>query len=119
MFENIINEFNPEFILIKTIQSNKIDISQNEWIVYNPIITVENKTKKIEGFVKISSNFNSEKINNLFSNISSFDIFKLYDLKKIIKNLGISNDEITIQMLKLLQRLFLWNANNILYYYYV
>ncbi len=101
LFENIINEFNSEFILIKTIQSNKIDISKNEWIVYNPIITVENKTEKIEGFVKISSNFNSEKINNLFSNISSFDIFKLYDLKKDYKKFGYSTDEITIQMLKL------------------
>ena len=101
LFGSIINEFDSNFALIRTIQSNKIDISQNEWIVYNPVITIENITEDVEGFIKISSNFNSDKINNLFSNISSFNIFKLYDLRRDYQKFGYSTDEITIQMLKL------------------
>ena len=101
LFGSIINEFDSNFALIRTIQSNKIDISQNEWIVYNPVITIENITEDVEGFIKISSNFNSDKINNLFSIISSFNIFKLYDLRRDYQKFGYSTDEITIQMLKL------------------
>ena len=40
-------------------------------------------------------------INNIFSNISSFDLITLYDLKRNYKRLGYSTDEITIQLLKL------------------
>jgi len=99
--ETIINEFNSDFQLLKTIQSKKIDISDNNWIVFNPIITIENNTENIEGTIKLSTNFNSEKINSLFSNISSFDIIKLFDLKKDYQRFGYSTDEITIHLLKL------------------
>ncbi len=101
LIENIINEFSSEFELIRTIQSPKINIIDNEWIIFNPSVTVDNKTEKIDGVIKMSSNFNSEKINNLFSNISSFDIFKLYDLKEDYQRFGYSTDELRIQILKL------------------
>ena len=99
--ETIINEFNSEFELIKTIQSKKIDISSNNWIIFNPDITIENNTQKIIGVINLSTNFNSEKINNLFSNISSFDIIKLFNLKEDYKRFGYSTDEIIIHLLKL------------------
>ena len=99
--ETIINEFNSNFQLLRTIQTKKVNISDNSWIIFNPIITVENNTENIEGTIKLSTNFNSEKINNLFSNISSFDIIKLFDLKKDYKKFGYSTDEITIHLLRL------------------
>lgn len=99
--ETIINEFNSDFQLLRTIQSKKVDITDNNWIVFNPIITVENKTDTINGAIVISTNFNSEKINNLFSNISSFDIVRLFSLKKDYQKFGYSTDEITIHLLKL------------------
>ena len=37
---------------MRTIQSNKIDISSNEWIIFNPSITINNKTENIDGVVK-------------------------------------------------------------------
>ncbi len=101
LIENIINEFNADFKLMRTIQSNKIDISSNEWIIFNPSITINNKTENIDGVVKISSNFNSKFINNIFSNVSSFDVFKLYDLKKNYQKFGYSTDEIKIQILRI------------------
>ena len=99
--ETIINEFNSNFEIIRTIQSKKIDISNNDWIIFNPNITIENNTQEINGTINLKTNFNSEKINNLFSNISSFDIIKLLDLKEDYKRFGYSTDEITIHLLKL------------------
>lgn len=101
LFENVINEFNSNFELLRTIQSDKIDISKKVWIVYEPIITFDNNTeKKIDSF-ELQSNFNSEKIKSLFTNISSFDLLQLYNLKKDYKNLGYSTNEIDIQLLRL------------------
>ena len=99
--ESVINQFDSNFMLLKTIQSKKIDISNNKWIIFNPIVTVENNTEKIDGTLVLSTNFNSEKINNLFSNISSFDIIRLFNLKKDYQRFGYSTDEITIHLLRL------------------
>ena len=96
-----IRDFNSDFELVKTIQSEKIDISSNNWVIYNPTTTIDNISKDIEGNIQLNSNFNSEKINNLFSNISSFDLFKLYDLKSDYEKFGYSTDEINIQLLRL------------------
>ena len=41
------------------------------------------------------------KRNKLFSNISTLNLFELFDLKKDYENLGYSSDEIMIHLLKL------------------
>ena len=46
--KTIINEFNSEFELVQTIQSQKIDISKNKWIIFDPVITKNNISKKTE-----------------------------------------------------------------------
>jgi lipopolysaccharide export system permease protein len=99
--DTIINEFDKDFDLIRIIQSEKIDIKNNEWIIYNPIITKDNLTDSQKEPMIMKTNFNHEKINNLFSNISTLDIFKLFDLKEDYERLGYSSDEIFIQLLKL------------------
>ncbi len=99
--KTIINEFDKNFDLIRVIQSEKIDIKNNEWIIYNPIITKNNLTKKQKNPMIMETNFNHEKISNLFSNISTLDVFKLFDLKEDYERLGYSSDEIFIQLLKL------------------
>ena len=80
--KTIINEFDKDFNLIRTIQSNKIDISNNNWIIYNPIITKDNLTDFQNGTLIIQTNFNYEKITKIFSNVSTLDIFKLFEFKK-------------------------------------
>ena len=102
LYENVINEFSSDFKLLRTIQSKKIDIKNNLWTIYDPTITIENDTIKINGTVNFISNFNSKKINNLFANITSFDIYTLNNLKKDYEKLGYSIDEIELQFLKLL-----------------
>ncbi len=99
--KTIINEFNANFELIRTIQSDKIDISVKDWKIYKPIITKNNITKNDIDTITLSTNFDEEKINNLFSNISTLDLFKLFNLKKDFEKLGYSSDEIKIHLLKL------------------
>jgi lipopolysaccharide export system permease protein len=98
----IINEFDNNFNLIRTIQSEKIDISNNDWIIINPRVTIENNTEKISGNIKLSTNFNFNKINSLYSNISSFTLIELLEIKNDFKKFGYSTDEISIHMLKIL-----------------
>lgn len=114
LFENIINEFNSDFELIRTIQADKIDITTNNWLIYNPTTMIDNISDKTKGNMELSSNFNSEKIKNLFSNIASFDLFKLYELKKDFKQFGYSTDEINIQLLKLYTTPILYGILSIL-----
>ena len=97
----IINEFNSDFELIRTIQSQKIDINDNNWIVYEPVVTTDKNVKNIKDTIRLSTNFNSEKINNLFSNIATLNIFKLIDLKNDYDKLGYSSTEIVIHLLSL------------------
>ena len=99
--KTIINEFNNNFELLRTIQSDKIDIKTNDWIIYDPIITNKNISEKTEGSIILSTNFNEEKINNLFSNISTLNLIKLFNLKNDFDKLGYSSDEIEIHLLKL------------------
>ena len=68
--KTIINEFNSDFELLRTIQSEKVDIKKNDWIIYAPEITENNITQKREDLIILSTNFNENIINNLFDNIS-------------------------------------------------
>ena len=99
--KTIINEFNDDFELIRTIQSEKIDISKNNWVIFNPIITKNNVSKKSDNSIYLETNFNENKINNLFSNISTLDILKLFNLIEDYEKIGYSPDEIFLHLLKL------------------
>jgi len=49
----------------------------------------------------LKTNFDENKINKLFSNISTLDLFGLFELKKDYEELGYSSDEIIIHLLRL------------------
>ena len=114
LFETMINEFNKDFELLRTIQANKIDISNNNWIIYNPIISVNNNSEKINNSINFQTNFDENRINNLFSNISTLDISKLFNLIEDYKKIGYSPDEIIIHLLKLFTMPFFYGILTIL-----
>ena len=99
--KTIINEFDQDFNLIRIIQSEKIDIKNKKWIIYDPIITKDNLTDIKDEIIFIETNFNHQKILNLFSNVYTLDIFKLFNVKEDYERLGYSSDEIFIHLLKL------------------
>ena len=50
----------------------------------------------------IYSNFNSEIINSLFSNLSSLSFLELLELNKIMKSLNYSTIDVRFQLLKII-----------------
>jgi len=107
--KTIINEFNSNFELIKIIQSEKINIEDKSWIIHNASITQENITKNVDKII-LKTNFDQDKINKLFSNISTLNLLELFDLKKDYENLGYSSDEILIHLLKLFSTPFFYGV---------
>ena len=101
LIEAVINEFNKEFDLIRTIKSKRIDINKFDWIIYNPSISVDNITKNDYEKLNYLTSFNSEKINSLFSNVSTLSLSQLFNVKKDYEKLGYSSDEINLHLLKL------------------
>ncbi len=93
LIEVLISEFDKDFNLIQTIESNKIDISSYSWKIFNPKISKNNETINISS-MNFYSNYNIEKINTLFSNLSSQSIYGLINLRKNYKSLDLSLTEI-------------------------
>ena len=101
LYEVIINEFNKNFELVRVIKSKKIDISSTNWIIYNPEIIINNVKDISNHKINLITNFDMVKINSFFSDVSTLDIFNLYNSKKDYERLGYSSDEISIHLLKL------------------
>ncbi len=101
LFDNFITEFNSDYEVIRNIKSNKIDIKENNWIVIDPEIITNNIKEKKDKII-IYSNFNSERINNLFSNLSSLSFLELIELKKNYELLNYSTIEVNIQIQKII-----------------
>ena len=62
----------------------------------------------------LKTNFDQEKINNLFANISTLNLLELFDLKKDYEKLGYSSDEIIIHLLKLFSTPLLYGILTVL-----
>lgn len=97
----LIVQFDEEFELIRTIESEKIDISSYNWKILNPKITEKNVTKSYKE-INLQSNFDLKKINSLYSNLSSLTIYDLIKLRKSYKSLNYSLIDIDIHLNKLI-----------------
>lgn len=114
LIDVIINEFDKNFNLINTIQSKKIDIKQKKWLINNPSITKKNITLNEKEKIYYQTNFDKDKINSLFSNISTLNLIELFNLKKDFEKLGYSSNEIEIHLLSLFSTPFLYSILTIL-----
>ena len=114
LIDVIINEFDKNFNLINTIQSKKIDIKQKKWLINNPSITKKNITLNEKEKIYYQTNFDKDKINSLFSNISTLNLIELFNLKKDFEKLGYSSNEIEIHLLNLFSTPFLYSILTIL-----
>jgi lipopolysaccharide export system permease protein len=97
--DTFITTFDDKFNLIKSIKSDKIDIKNNEWLIYDATIFKDNISKKSE-LIKYKSNFNQKKIESLFSNLSSLSLLKLIDLRQNYKSLNYSTVDVDAQIYK-------------------
>ncbi len=96
-----ITEFDSDYNVIKNIASPKIDVSNKEWKIYKAKIYENNTSENKEVFF-INTNFDYKRIQTLYSSLSSFDLFQLFELRNNYKKMNYSLVEIDLQLLKLI-----------------
>ncbi len=101
LINTYISEFDKNFEIKRNIKSQKIDISNKEWIIKDAEIYIQNN-KEIVKSLKFKTNFDYELIQNLFSNMSSLSFIELIKMRKNYKKLNYSLTEIDLQLLKLI-----------------
>lgn len=98
---DIIN-LDKKFNYLNAIIVKKINITENTWVLENPTIFYDNNQKKELEKFKIKTNFNYEKIKNLYSDLNSLTILGLIELKKSYLSVNYSTTEIDYQIHKVL-----------------
>ena len=114
LIDVIINEFDDNFEHLQTIQSKKVDINNQVWVVYQPTITKNNISNKTKNKINYQTNFDENKINSLFSNFSTLNLLELFNLKKDYESIGYSSDEVLIHLFKLFSTPFFYSLMTIL-----
>ena len=96
-----ITEFDDDFNVIRNIQSNKIDISNKNWIIFDAKI-YEKNNYIVKNELRLKTNFDLQRIKTLYSNLSSLNLIELYELRKNYKKLNYSITDIDLHLIKIL-----------------
>ena len=99
LLDVFISQFDDNFELFRTIQSQKVNISSTNWKITSPIISQNNTIVK-KNEIELKSNFDLKKINGLFSNLSSLSLVDLIKLRKSYKSLNYSVTEVDSHLYK-------------------
>ena len=99
--KGFITVFDEEFNVIRNIESNKIDVSKNNWKILNAKVYKENDYVN-EDQLYLKTNFDLKRIQTLYSNLSALSLIELYELRKNYKLLNSSTTEIELHILKLI-----------------
>ena len=96
----VITQFDSNFIPQKYIYGEIVDIKKNDWVIEKAIV-IEDNVRTVKDNFLIQSNFNSEKINTLFSNLTSLTIWELFYLRDEYISVGYSVKEIDLHLQKI------------------
>ena len=101
LIKNFITEFDENYNVLRNIQSNKIDISNYNWIIQDAKIFQKNDY--IDGInLNLKTNFDVNRIKSLYSNLSALNLIELYELRKNYKKLNYSIIDVDLHLLKLI-----------------
>ena len=95
-------KLSEDFEYQSTITSKKVNIRDNLWLINDAYIVFDDNTRKLEDKVKLNTNFNFDKISNLYSDLSSITLWGLVKLKEDYKSVNYSTTEIDYQFQKIL-----------------
>ena len=107
IFENdtlkklIITQMDKDFNIVKTIVGKSANIQKNTWKIKNVEVHEVEKSKVSHDQILFKTNFNKEKLNNIFSNLTSLTFFELLSMSKDYNQLGYSTLEINSHLHKL------------------
>ena len=97
LIDSSITILNNDFNIVENLVAKKINIKDKNWELFDVLKTNnDNSSVKLER-LNIQSNFNYERINNLYSDLSSLTFLGLLKIEKDYKSIGYSTDEIIIQ----------------------
>ena len=96
-------EFEEDFNFLSRMEIERADISSEHWKLYNltKYYQSNNKTENFDELV-IKSNFDLNKLKNIFTELRSISFWELNKVKKNYKDLGISTLEIESEFHKAL-----------------
>ena len=97
----LITTFNSNYELQNLIRSDSIDITKNEWLILDPIIAKDHKYIIQDSILKLETHFNFAKINEMFSDLTSLNIYQLNKLSKDYERLGYSTTEVRVHLNKI------------------
>ena len=107
IFENdtlkklIITQMDKDFNIVKIIIGKSANIQKNTWKIKNVEVHEIGKPKVSHDQILFKTNFNKEKLNNIFSNLTSLTFFELLSMSKDYNQLGYSTLEINSHLHKL------------------
>ena len=101
LIKNFITEFDKNYNAIRNIKSEKINILNQEWLIHDARVYKNNNYKDTK-LLKLKTNFDYKRINTLYSNLNSLNIFQLYELRKNYIKLNYSITEVNLQLFKLI-----------------
>lgn len=87
LIELSISQFDKNFNLKSVIVAPKAIIDTTDWVLINPVINMNNLSEKKDQII-FKSNFDLDRILNIFENLSSLNIWELEKLKKEYQLLG-------------------------------
>jgi lipopolysaccharide export system permease protein len=96
----IITQFDENFNPLQNIRSDNVDIKDKEWLIYDASVYKNGASNKYS-ILKLKSNFDYKKIQNLFSNLSTLSLLELFQLRENYKSLNYSTIETDVQINKI------------------
>jgi len=100
LVNNFITVFSRDYEVIENIQSKQIDIKEKKWIIYDATIYNANESNFLD-ILEIKTNFDYKRIQTLYSNLSSLNIFQLFELRNNYNKLNYSLTEVNLQLIKI------------------
>ena len=96
-----ITKFNKNFEVVEIIDSKKVDITSKNWKIFNPTLSMYN-SQTTSNEITMESNFDLQKINSLFSNLSSLTMIDLIILRESYISLNYSVTDVNSHLLKVI-----------------
>ena len=90
------------FEYLNMIFADDVDIKNNKWQIKNASILDVNNKQTFKKNMEFETNFNYEKINSLYANLSALSIWELYELKKDYQSVNYSTADIDLHFQKIL-----------------
>ncbi len=97
----VITTFDNEFRIEENIIAKQAIITSNIWSISDAVVVNSSGERLVYPTLNFSTNFDYAKINSLFSNLESLNIFELFDQRKDFESVGLNISDIDIYIHKI------------------